>query len=101
MITEKQIEEVAKKHSANASGDYIAATEAEEGFKAGAHWAIQEFLKDLWHPISERPDNEALLVKLKSGRYFVTSYSMFVKEEGEIWCYLKDILPKQEGGNNE
>lgn len=26
-----------------------------EAFKEGANWAINEFLKDLWHPISEEP----------------------------------------------
>lgn len=26
-----------------------------EDFKDGARWAINEFLKDLWHPVSEEP----------------------------------------------
>ena len=25
------------------------------GFKEGAKWAINEFLKDLWHPMQEEP----------------------------------------------
>lgn len=27
-------------------------------FKSGAHWAINEFLKDVWHPASEVPRND-------------------------------------------
>lgn len=27
-----------------------------DGFNAGAKWAINEFLKDLWHPNTEEPD---------------------------------------------
>ena len=26
-----------------------------EAFRKGANWAINEFLKDLWHPASEKP----------------------------------------------
>ena len=27
-------------------------------FYSGAKWAINEFLKDLWHPASEEPENK-------------------------------------------
>lgn len=27
-----------------------------EAFRKGANWAINEFLKDLWHPNTEEPD---------------------------------------------
>nr|DAI13315.1 MAG TPA: hypothetical protein [Caudoviricetes sp.] len=32
----------------------------EEGFKEGANWAINEFLKNLWHPNTEEPDMSKL-----------------------------------------
>lgn len=116
MMDEKKIEEAAREHSANASGDYIAATEAEEGFKAGAHWAIQEFLKDLWHDASEEPSKEKpnLLVRDTSGYPSSTntkcmfnntrwvSYSAMWKEYTEFldvekWLYIDDLL-EQKGG---
>ena len=31
-------------------------------FKAGAKWAINEFLKNLWHPISEKPNKARLFL---------------------------------------
>ena len=77
-----------------------------ELFKDGAKWAINEFLKDLWHPVSEEPEeNKKLLVQYTnymveddyeidmniphvSWRYFVTTYNF------KKWCYIEDLLPK-------
>lgn len=53
------------------------------------------FIKSLWHPITERPENRALLVQFKDGRFMVTLYSMEVKEFGENWMYLEDIIPSE------
>ena len=75
-------------------------------FKEGVHWAIQEFLKELWHDASEEP---------KAGEYlYIDSYGQIEKlyhthnddpwdeEVGlyEIikWLQIDDLLPKQEGG---
>ena len=39
--------------------------ELETAFETGAHWAINEFLKDLWHPASKEPDkNRICLVRV-------------------------------------
>ena len=77
-----------------------------ELFKDGAKWAINEFLKDLWHPVSEEPEeNKKLLVQYTnyileddyeidmnipyvSWRYLVTTYNF------KKWCYIEDLLPK-------
>ena len=77
-----------------------------ELFKDGAKWAINEFLKDLWHPVSEEPEeNKKLLVQYTnymveddyeidmniphvSWRYLVTTYNL------KKWCYIEDLLPK-------
>ena len=77
-----------------------------ELFKDGAKWAINEFLKDLWHPVSEEPEeNKKLLVQytnymvendyeidMKSTHvswgYLVNAYNF------KKWCYIEDILPK-------
>ena len=71
----------------------------KEAISLGAHWAIQEFLKDLWHDASEVPENRALLVELKIGKYIISMYSQEVKLFCKKWCYLSDILPKQKGGS--
>lgn len=77
-----------------------------ELFKDGAKWAINEFLKDLWHPVSEEPEeNKKLLVQYTNymleddyeidmnsphvpWRYLVTDYDF------KKWCYIEDLLPK-------
>ena len=122
MIDEKKIEEAAKKHSAKASGDYIAATEAEEGFKAGAHWALQEFLKGLWHDASDVPkrDKPNIIVQYKDKSFAwvdtnfmfgmrslkLQSYADVWKEYIEFlnvrrWLYMDDLLSKQKGSNEQ
>lgn len=55
MIDDKKIEEVARyycnnRYPASQDAPFIA-----EGFRHGAKWMQEEFLKDLWHPASEVP----------------------------------------------
>ena len=53
-----------------------------EAFKEGANWAINEFLKDLWHPASEIPCE---------GKYLIVEYN--------ITDTIKDYLSlKRENG---
>ena len=77
-----------------------------ELFKYGAKWAINDFLKDLWHPVSEEPEeNKKLLVQYTNymveddyeidmniphipWKYLVTTYNF------KKWCYIEDLLPK-------
>ena len=77
-----------------------------ELFKDGAKWAINEFLKDLWHPVSEEPEyDKKILVQYTnymveddyeidmniphdSWRYLVTTYNF------KKWCYIEDLLLK-------
>lgn len=73
MMDDKKIEEVAKVYMI---GEFYDRDEAEWNypitneekrnqciidFKAGAKWAINEFLKDLWHPNTEKPDKSKSL----------------------------------------
>lgn len=74
MIDEKKIEEAAQETADLYEQDlptmsYYEDTEVDgqhhfcqqfgaELFEAGAHWAIQEFLKDLWHAACEVPWND-------------------------------------------
>lgn len=66
MIDEKKIEEAAAYYAEENAiqvedqwGDMITDTEElSEAYKEGAHWAIQEFLKDLFHAACEVPWND-------------------------------------------
>ena len=83
-----------------------------EAFKQGAKWAIDEFLKDLWHDESEKPimsDHGMIIVELNditSCKYSLwrstTTYETICNNKGYIrrWLYLNDLLPK-EGGNHD
>ena len=71
MIDEKKIEKAIKDYVRYSSiEDEYPGTEGN-AFKAGAKWAINEFLKDLWHPVSEEP---------KKARVFL--YKTMFKEYG-------------------
>ena len=56
MIDNKKIEEAAKQHAEEAFITEYWRACYMEGFMEGAKWAINEFLKDLWHPNTEEPD---------------------------------------------
>lgn len=66
MIDEKKIEEAAAYYAEvntirveDQMGDLITDTEElSEAYKEGAHWAINEFLKDLFHAACEVPWND-------------------------------------------
>lgn len=126
MIDNKKIEEAAKVYMI---GEFYDKDEAEWNypitneekrnqciidFKAGAKWAINEFLKDLWHPASEKPNIKqgeccvTCLVKFKNGSTELCVY--FRNPEGwecddmspkdfkrnfKGWLYIDDLLPKE------
>lgn len=79
-----------------------------ELFKDGAKWAINEFLKNLWHDVDEIPKRaKAFIFECGDGSMNYHIGMMFnpnnYKRNAETWhmnrwCYLEDILPKQEGG---
>ncbi len=87
-----------------------------EGFSAGAKWAINKFLKSLWHSNIEKPNIKqgeccvTCLVKFKNGSTKLCIY--FSNSEGWIcdnmsskdfkrnfkgWLYIDDLLPKKGG----
>lgn len=83
-----------------------------ELFKDGAKWAINEFLKNLWHPNTEEPDkskSDIITLGFDNDAYLQFKESILWNEESwrhsisrcQIikWAYLSDILPKHEGGN--
>lgn len=92
-----------------------------KNFKDGAKWAINEFLKNLWHPASEEPDvrHKTIICLYDDGdiRQDYDVYDEAIKhdtflgigkfnwndyaenEEIKKWCYATDLLPKEEGEN--
>lgn len=87
------------------------------GFKEGAKWVINEFLKELLHPASEEPNIKqgeccvTCLVKFKNGSTELCVY--FRNPEGWVcddmspkdfkrnfkgWLYIDNLFPKK-GGN--
>lgn len=125
MIDEKKIEEAANlcrfeviasmhnpyqclEEEVDAQTDLI-----EDSFISGAKWAINEFLKDLWHPNTEEPDkskSDIITLGFDNDAYLQFKESILWNKESwrhsisrcQIikWAYLSNILPK-EGGSNE
>lgn len=116
MIDDKKIEAAANRHIDTEYARYNSGEVEEEmiclrgkdSFKAGAKLAINKFLKDLWHDVDEIPKRAKAFI-FECGDYSMNYHvgMMFnpndYKKNAEIWhmnrwCYLEDILPKQEGG---
>ena len=107
MMDEKKIEEAAIENSEKLS-DGRHFRDLIVGFKAGAEWAINEFLKRLWHPAEEEPNHEAIrtyiLGKTKASKSGVlpmllrpnTNWKEFVASHGVThWLYVNDLLSKE------
>ena len=106
MIDDKKIEEAAFDET---FGMYGESSSLESGFICGAKWMQEEFLKDLWHPASEKPvmsEHGMILVELNditSCKYSLwrstTTYECLCNNKGYIrrWLYLDDLL-SQKGG---
>ena len=85
----------------------------KEAIGLGAKWAINEFIKNLWHPNTEEPDkskSDIITLGFDNDAYLQFKESILWKEESwrhsisrcQIikWAYLSDILPK-EGGEHD
>lgn len=109
MIDNKKIEEAARDYI-NKNGYFIKYDEEpcvdiEFAYKEAAKWAINEFLKDLWHPISEEPREkttlliEISLAKLTSRKLYYAD--TFIGQDWKIkcsvmsisrWLYIDDLI---------
>ena len=102
MIDDKKIEEAAKEYSQDSWG-YSYNIEKLLAFKQGVNWAIQQFLKDLWHPVSEKPRrNTTYLVQIRDcifeTFYDSEEWKIFVKSCNITrWLYIDDLLTKKGG----
>lgn len=79
-----------------------------ELFKDGVKWAVNESLKDLWHPVSEKPKKGCVfLYKTIFKGYGVNQiidgneWKYIIKyQKATQWLYIADLLPK-EGGDSK
>ena len=110
MIDDKKIEDAAKSLRKDFNDDVTQGFLVEFGFEKGAKWALHDFLKDLWHPIEEKPErNTPYLAQLLPASPFETSipfetfsdselFERYLKDKSIIrWCYIDDLFPKQKG----
>ncbi len=103
MIDEKKIENAARVCGSHFIGDNEDVA-AQQGFKKGVHFALQEFKKSLWHDASEEPKKEGVIL-FKNARGFYQGdfqndgkWKTYAKFFGiSQWCYIDDILPKEGG----
>ena len=108
MIDDKKIEEAKKSFIADKKIlGVMAMNDLACGFKEGAKWAINEFLKDLWHPAGEEPVgyDEWILLHYNVGNYYslaqvkeFKSWKGFVERAPiEEWLYIDDLFSKEGG----
>lgn len=99
MIDNKKIEEASFEET---FGMYGEADSLQEGFTCGAKWAINEFLKDLWHPASEEPEiNKEILIDWRTENRGImllqtklNNWKKLSSQEIKRWLYIDDLLPK-------
>ena len=108
MIDVKKIEEGARDYI-NKNGYFVKYDEdpcvaIELAYKEGAKWAINEFLKGLWHPASEEPEKNHSVLFKTAGNSFGTEYiekndwATIVRcFEVVKWFYIDDLFPKEGG----
>ena len=74
----------------------------KEAIMLGAKWAVNESLKDLWHPVSEKPKKGCVfLYKTIFKGYGVNQiidgneWKYIIKyQKATQWLYIDDLLPK-------
>lgn len=90
MIDDKKIEESAEYYADENSmyidhpmGDTYIMEKLSDAYKAGAKWMQEEFLKNLWHPASEKPN-------IKQGECCVTCLVKFKNGSTELCVYFRN-----------
>lgn len=116
MINNKKIEEAASAYGTNngysivgPDGRMSLKPELENAFEAGSHWAINEFLKDLWHPANESPREFAEVLAEANIIESIKTYISFKRNDALFknwnayssganitrWLYIDDLFPKE------
>lgn len=111
MIDNKKIAEAIEDYVRYSSvEDEYPGTEGD-AFKAGVEWAINEFLKDLWHPASEEPREFTEVFAEAKITESINTYLSFKRNDALFknwtayssganitrWLYVDDLFPKKGG----
>ena len=113
-LIKNKIEDVANHYAEENSmsiedqmGDtYDGIEELSDAYKAGAKWAVNELLKDLWHPASEVPEIGRVIIMenyYPDGRIEFPSHWRKSTSHNPIdgntqqWLYIDDLFPKEGG----
>ena len=111
MIDDKKIEEAAtvasisdtEKGSVREGYVISALADHENGFREGyiegVKWAIDELLKDLWHPFSDKPHGSFMILsEYEKGKYYVSYFDKnkdcWHNNRIIRWLNIDDLLPK-------
>ena len=106
MIDDKKIKSAAQGYCDATYGTLNEHPLIVEAFEQGVNWAIQQFLKDLWHSPNEIPEIGRMFIMENhycDGRVELYSYircNTFhnpLASNTQKWFYLNDLLPKQKG----
>ena len=108
MIDENKIKSAAQGYCDATYGTLDDHPLIEEAFREGANWAINEFLKSLWHPASEKPNREGKPILFNCIDYnfgpswcvypvgFKGNWAIFCDSHGiSKWLYIDDLFPKK------
>lgn len=108
MIDDNKIAKAAFDLYQNSRLDFVDSNTVE-GFKEGAKWMQENFLKDLWHLASEEPKEfnhygfAALYILQYNHQIRMVLYDKNnmnwknVISNSEYWLYVDDLLPKKGG----
>lgn len=114
MIDDKKIEKAIEDYVRHSSvEDEYPGTEGE-AFRAGANWAINGFLKDLWHDAKEEPEHnkqityvrvngiaKTIILNEEADKYNNTPsqiwHNICKNYKVACWFYIDDLFP-EEGG---
>lgn len=111
MIDDKKIEAAARRYSEVTDCDKEESLLIQEGFTEGAKWAVNESLKNLWHPASEEPREFAEVLAEAKITESINTYLSFKRNDALFknwaayslganitrWLYVNDLLPKEGG----
>ena len=96
MIDDKKIEEATRayidKKGYLAKYDEEPCVDIEFAYKEGAKWAINEFLKNLWHPAIEKPKRRCNYLLLHYKDKEEECFEADVVDTKAWDCYIKDSL---------
>ena len=106
MIDDKKIKSAAQGYCDATYGTLNEHPLIAEAFKQGVNWAIQQFLKDLWHSSNEIPEIGRIFimenhycdgrVELHSSIRCETFHNP-LESTTQKWFYLDDLLTKKGG----